>query len=314
MTATDPNVTRDKPLPPMPVESVALDTYPPAELQRGRLNDGDLVFDDPQGLQRALADGFFLLRMPGGTSIAAMDRFCGNFFKPADPTSDASEYRGFRDRDVPGDYQGYFDREHDQWENFYVETGNWAVLPDAVAVEGAALVATGVAVLRSILRSLDIPEEHWQLLTGGLTADGGHRMLAFNHFRSNKQTRGCKFHRDSGWVTVLRSTESGLVALIGDHLQMVWPEDGHFVVNFGSSIEVLTAHLPTPVRASVHGVVQTQRADPASDRLSYVAFLDSDLSGDIYQMVDGAPRYVETVAEFAVREVSRTYDDDNANL
>ncbi|MDT0263921.1 2OG-Fe(II) oxygenase family protein [Jatrophihabitans lederbergiae] len=299
----------------MPIESVALESYPRAALQRGRLVDDALVFEIADGLGRALADGFFLLQMPADFSVSAMDAFCANFFKPADDGSAAlTEYRGFRDRAVPGDYQGYFDREHDQWENFYVERANWGVLPEPVAAEGAALVGIGIAVLRSILRSLAIPERSWQQVTGGLAGSGGHRMLAFNHFRSEKKTRGCKFHRDSGWVTVLRSIEPGLVALISDELQTIWPEDGHLIVNFGSSIEVLTAHLPTPVRASVHGVVQTEREQASQDRLSYVAFLDSDLTADIFEMRDGEPQYVEAVAEFAVREVARTYDDDNAHL
>lgn len=316
MTTANPSQAGARTLPAMPVESIALDRYPPAVLQRSRL-DGDsetLLFDAGDGLDKALADGFFMLRMPDNSSVEAMDRFCGNFFRSADPTSSAAEYQGFRDRHVPGEYQGFFDREHDQWENFYVEQANWGVLPKPVAEEGATLVATGTTILRSILRSLAIPEDRWEKLTGGLATTGGHRMLAFNHFRSEKQTRGCKFHRDSGWVTVLRSTEPGLVALIGDELQMIWPEEGQLIINFGSSIEVLTAHLPTPVRASVHGVVQTQRENPDRDRLSYVAFLDSDLLGDIFEMRDGEPRYVETVAELAVREVSRTYDDDNAHL
>jgi isopenicillin N synthase-like dioxygenase len=244
-----------------------------------------------------------------------MDLFCSSFFRGLDDGPvDSRDYRGYRDRVVPGDYQGYFDREHDQWENFYVERANWHVVPEPVAAEGESLVDVGIMILRSVLRSLDIPQHFWPQVTGDLADSGGHRMLAFNHFRSEKQARGCKFHRDSGWVTVLRSTEPGLVALIGNQLKTIWPADQHLIVNFGSSIELLTAKLPMPVTASVHGVVQTERANVAKDRLSYVAFLDSDLSADIFQMRDRRPQYVESVTEFAIREVARTYDDDNTQL
>ena len=45
--------------------------------------------------------------------------------------STATAAPGLRRR--PGAYQGYFDREHDQWENFYIEQANWALLPAGVA-------------------------------------------------------------------------------------------------------------------------------------------------------------------------------------
>jgi len=134
-------------------------------------------------------------------------------------------------------------------------------------------------------------------------------MLAFNHFRSTKDTRGSKFHRDSGWVTVLRSTEPGLLALIDGELRSVDPVPGYFIVNFGSSLEVLTERLPAPVRANVHGVAHTRRAPGTPDRTSYAIFLDSALGGTIHRWEDNTAHPVQSVAEFAEQEVNRTYDD-----
>jgi hypothetical protein len=302
-------------IPPMPSESFALAELNSACLQRARLAGDDLVFEEEDGASRALEDGFFLLEIPAAVSVTALDEFCKGFYRSiGDGPSELRDYRGFRDIEFPGGYQGYFDRDHDQWENFYIEQRNWSLLPTAVNAQGDELVTTGVRVLRAVLRALSVPEEHWDRVTGGLTKGAGHRMLAFNHFRSDKRLRGCKFHRDSGWVTVLRSTEPGLIAIIGNEIRAIWPQDGYFIINFGSSIEVLTGALRNPVRASVHGVVQTERELGVPDRHSYVAFLDSDLSADIYRLDGTEPAYVESVADFAEREVSRTYDDDNSNL
>jgi len=43
-------------------------------------------------------------------------------------------------------------------------------------------------------------------------------------------------------------------------------------------------------------------------------FLDSNLAGSIYRYDGRSPVRVQSVAEFAVQEVSRTYDDDNEKL
>ncbi|RNG23579.1 hypothetical protein EEJ42_18595 [Streptomyces botrytidirepellens] len=174
------------------------------------------------------------------------------------------------------------------------------------------MTGLGIAVLRAVFRHLDIPPQLWSTISSGLSDGRGHQMFAFNHFRSRKATRGCKFHRDSGWVTVLRSFEPGLLALIEGQLGAINPVPGHFIVNFGSSLEVLTQALPTPVRANVHGVVATERAAGHPDRTSYVTFLDSGLDGTIYRLENGTARPVQSVADFAVQEVSRTYDNDIA--
>ncbi|MEI5100704.1 hypothetical protein RB200_21980 [Streptomyces sp. PmtG] len=298
-------------LPPMPGEHEARTAYPPIALERSRLDGDELVFERADGFDRALAQGFFLLRVPRDLDTAAGDRFATHFHE--DPAGDdLDRYRGYRDLQAPGTYQGYFDRPHDQWENFYLERANWALLPREVAALGRRMTGLGVAVLRAVLRHLDVPRDLWAEVSGGLTDDRGHQMLAFNHFRSERAARGCKFHRDSGWVTVLRSVEPGLLALVDGELGAIDPEPGHFVVNFGSSLEVLTERLPRPVRANVHGVVSTERPPGRPDRFSYVTFLDSALDGTVYRLEGGVARPVQSVAEFAVQEVSRTYDDTGA--
>lgn len=301
-------------LPPMPDEAEAARVYPACEMERSRMEGGRLVFDRPEGFARALAQGFFLIRIPDDVDVAPGDRFASHFYEAK--RGDALDiYRGFRDATVPGDYQGYFDREHDQWENFYIEMANWGgVLPPDVTRLGHQMTDLGIAVLRDVLAYLQLPEREWAQVTSGLSEKQGHQMLAFNHFRSNKPVRGTKFHRDSGWVTILRSVEPGLLALIEGTLCAINPVPGYFIANFGSSIEVLTERLASPVRANVHGVARTRRSAGQADRMSYVVFLDSHLAGSIYRYEDGAPRPVQSVAEFAVQEVNRTYDGDDLHL
>lgn len=300
-------------LPSLVTEALAAG-YPVFEMERSKMADGRLVFDRNEGFARAISQGFFLVEIPSGVDTTGGDSFARHFFEPK--VGDLLDrYRGFRDVKVRGDYQGYFDREHDQWENFYIEMANWEdILPPEVARLGHQMTDLGIAILRSVLEFIDVPARDWALVTGGLTERQGHQMLAFNHFRTEKPVRGSKFHRDSGWVTVLRSTESGLIALIEGRLWRVNPQPGYFIANFGSSIEVLTNELPRPVRASIHGVARMEPVEGRQDRTSYVTFLDSNLSGMIHRYRDGRPVPVQTMAEFAVQEVSRTYNDDSETL
>jgi hypothetical protein len=301
-------------LPPMPGEHEAARTYPTFDIERAYMEGPLLLFERAGGMERALSHGFFLVRIPDDVDPAAGDRFAAHFHEPR-CGDDLDLYRGFRDVAVSDAYQGYFDREHDQWENFYIEMANWAgILPPDVFRLGHQMTDIGIAILRNILAYLELPERDWATVTSGLSEKRGHQMLAYNHFRAQKAVRGTKFHRDSGWVTILRSTEPGLLGLIEGQLCAINPVPGYFIANFGSSFEVLTQRLQRPVRANVHGVARTERAPGQANRTSHVVFLDSNLAGSIYRYEDGRPVAVQSVAEFAVQEVSRTYDGDNKNL
>src|SRR5699024_1426404 len=166
-------------LPHMPDEADLTQRCPPLTLPRAEIEGERLMFDDPDGFDTAIARGFFLLRMPTGIDLSSADRFAAHFHEePADDLLD--QFRGFRHVEVPGDYQGYFAREHDQWENFYIERNNWSMLPAGVSDVGEAMSRAGRIVLTSVLAHLGVPESWWPELTGGLSSDGGHQMLAFN--------------------------------------------------------------------------------------------------------------------------------------
>ena len=305
-------------LPSMPSEMGSLQNLPIIDLPSGEMIRSRLVFSSPSDFLSALKLGFFLVKIPDYIDLTPGDLFVNSFFKSkaSSMSIENNQYRGFKNVHLSESYQGYFDREFDQWENFYIEEANWEkYLPKELCLLGKQIAELGINILRSVLSYLQIPEYLWFQITSGLSEKKGHQMFAFNHFRSGKLVRGSKFHRDSGWVTVLRSFEPGLVALIDSILYAINPKPGHFIINFGSSIEVLTAKLDIPARANIHGVAQTVRTESQPDRVSYTMFLDSDLSGNIYQLdaID-KPRIIQTVAEFAVQEVNRTYDNDNSNL
>ncbi|ETS31927.1 dioxygenase, isopenicillin N synthase [Photorhabdus khanii NC19] len=299
-------------LPSMPSEITASKVYKPANMARSHLEGDHLIFADDDGFNRALRHGFFLLEVPSYMDFEYGDRFAYHFFEPA-TEGDLLPYTGFKSCTFPTDYEGYFDRKHDQWENLYIEQKHWSLIPSEVATLGHHMAHIGICILRSVLNHVGIPRSDWELVTSGLSEGQGHQMLAFNHFRSDKATRGSKFHRDSGWVTVLRSTERGLLAYIDDELLAIDPIPGYLIINFGSSMEVLTENLMINVRANVHGVVRTER-NGQRDRMSYAMFLDSNLAGNIYQYGPQGPIKVQSVEEFAIQEVSRTYDENNGTL
>ncbi|OCA53653.1 2OG-Fe(II) oxygenase family protein [Photorhabdus namnaonensis] len=300
-------------LPPMPSESEASKTYKSVDMARSYLEGDNLIFDDNDGFDRALRDGFFLLKAPSYMDFEHGDRFAYHFFEPA-TEGDLRPYTGFKSYTTfSNSYEGYFDREHDQWEHFRLERKHWHLMPSEVATLGRHMAHIGICVLRSVLTYVGIPRRDWELITNGISEGLENQMLSFNHFRSEKATRGSKFHRDSGWVTVLRSTERGLLAYINDELLAIDPVPGHLIINFGSSIEVLTENLTPNVRANIHGVARTER-NGQRDRMSYVMFLVSNLAGNVYKYGPNGPTKVQSVKEFVIQEASRTYDDDNDTL
>ncbi|XWY08329.1 2OG-Fe(II) oxygenase family protein [Photorhabdus asymbiotica UENP] len=299
-------------LPPMPSESIALKTYKSINMARSRLERDELVFTDNDGFEKAIRHGFFLLEVPSYMNFEYGDRFAYHFFEPA-TEGELRPYTGFKSCTIPGSYEGYFDRQHDQWESFRLTQKHWNLIPTEVAILGHQMAYVGTCILRSVLNYVGIPRRDWALVTGGCSEGQGNQNMGFNHYRSEKTTRGSKFHRDVGWVTVLRTTERGLLAYIDDELLAIDPAPGYLIINFGSSIEVLTENLIKNVRANVHGVVRTER-NGQRDRMSYTTSLVSDLTGNIYKYGPKGPISIQSVKEFVAQEVNRAYDDDDNTL
>jgi hypothetical protein len=221
--------------------------------------------------------------------------------------------RGYRDVKVKkfdwSEYDGYFDRPLDQWESIQMQRANWNVLPPPTAQLGERMIGLGIGIVRSVLRHIGVPEADWPVVTQGVSERKGHEMIGFNHYRSDKKARGTKFHRDTGWVTILRITEPGLYGWNGERLGAINPVPGYFVVNFGSTLQVLTEHLYKPVCAAVHGVAGTVRKPGTPDRTSYAVFVESPLTGDVFRYEKEGAQRIMKVADFIAQENKRIFDN-----
>jgi isopenicillin N synthase-like dioxygenase len=288
--------------------------------QIARLEQGALVFRSPDGMSRALRDGFFLLRCPDRLDLSAGDRFARSFYLPTPAEQEpADPYRGFTGwtSDRLAEHEGYYRRDVDQTEQFFLERRFWAgVYPPALVRQASAMQGLALEVLAAVLAHLDLPQHLWDEATGRCLSGRGMYHLTFNHFRPDVRARGLNIHKDSGWVTVLRSIEPGLEVERSGQWCPLAPLPDHFIVNFGCAMEILTRDTATPVAAVAHRVVEQVRRHPAEpDRFSYALFADSTLDESVCQ---GLFRYVPggglTLAmnfkEFLDRILHNTYQPD----
>lgn len=288
--------------------------------QRARLSAGELHFENPAGLSRALGDGFFFVDQPSHQDLSAGDRFARSFYLPAarDP------YRGYADRTAGqlGEHQGYYRREADQTEQFFLESRNWrAVYPPALVEQALGMRALALDILRAVLSHIDLPPSLWDEATGHSLAGQGTYTLTFNHFRPEVRARGLNIHKDSGWVTVLRSLEPGLEVHRDGGWYPIDPVPGTFIVNFGCAMEILTRHTRTPVAAVAHRVTEQPPVRPASggDRFSYALFVDSSLDETacpgLFRYEPGVGLNLEmSFATFLSDILRNTYQEDTSGL
>jgi hypothetical protein len=254
------------------------------ELQRSHLNDKNvLIFEKSHGFDQAIKDGFFLIKIPHAIDLTPGDIFAQNFYKQNTPNNSVDNiycgYSKYTPDKFPTPHEGYYIRETDQTEQFFLEKKYWQdIYPPALVSLANSLNELAIIILKNVLTHVGISEELWPKATGECSNNNGTHHLTFNHFRPEKNTRGLNVHKDSGWVTVLRSLEPGLEAFIEDTWVKINPVNGYFIVNFGCALEILTKHLAKPVAAIVHRVVQQYKKDPRQyDRFSYALFTDNNL-------------------------------------
>ncbi|MFD9904548.1 2OG-Fe(II) oxygenase family protein [Streptomyces sp. NPDC059063] len=300
-------------------------TARPHDWQLAELRDGELHFTHPDGLRRALRDGFFYVAQPAGMDLSAGDRFARSFYLPRQERTDlqSDPYRGFQ-RWTPerlGRHQGYFCRDADQTEQFFLESAWWErVYPAALARQAAAMRDFALDVQRAVLRRLDLPRALWDEATGHSLTPHGTHTLTFNHFRPEVAARGLNVHKDSGWVTVLRSTERGLEVDRDGGWHPIDPVPGTFIVNFGCAMEILTRSTATPVAAVAHRVVRQPHTEGTKpDRFSYALFVDSSLDDTVcpglftYEPVTGL-RLETGFGTFLEDILDNTYREDTQGL
>jgi len=299
-------------------------------LQRSMISEEkELIFDSPNGFDTALSDGFFLIKIPEYIDLMAGDKFAKNFYqKKVDIDSEDNIYRGY-DIYTPDKFnlphEGYYLREIDQVEQFFLEQRYWKeVYPPSLVTLAMQLNELAIDILKNVLKHLSIPEQYWAKATGEAVNNKGDSHLTFNHFRKNMNcNRGLNTHKDSGWVTILRSIEPGLEAFINNKWLKINPEKGFFIVNFGCAMEILTAKLDKPVSAIIHRVTKQYTSTPlnldACDRFSYALFTDNSLDESVslglysYDRKNGL-KFEANFREFLKDILTATYNEDTVGL
>ncbi|MFE2938523.1 2OG-Fe(II) oxygenase family protein [Streptomyces sp. NPDC059255] len=257
-----------------------------ARLERARAVGGMLDFGGSGARNRAFRDGVFLLEIPGELDVSAGDSFAHQFYEgPA-----AAPYGRFRDigSDRFGDPLLGFHQRINQIEQFLLERRFWAAAyPPEITALGESLTWLSRQILCSVLSAVGIPERDWRRATGGCSQCAGSYHLTFNHYRPTHEDIGLSSHKDDGFLTVLRTTAPGLEVSREDHWETVPADPNCFIVNFGLSMEILTAGSRMPVAAIMHRVARQQ-----GDRSSFGHFSSSGcLPGEdegIYRYVHGS--------------------------
>ncbi len=256
-----------------------------ADLARARLDGDRLEFASPALRDRALADGIFLLQVPPDLELHHGDAFAAEFYRGAA----AAPYGRFRDlrSDAFGDPLLGFHERINQIEQFLLERRFWnRHYPQPIAQLGEALTRLSQRILCAVLDHVQLPRAEWARATGGCSQQLGSYHLTFNHYRPQHDGCGLSSHKDDGFLTILRTTLPGLEVNRAGRWERVPIDPAHLVINFGLSMEILTAASAAPVAAIMHRVShQTQ------DRSSFGHFTSSRCApgedAGIYRYVAG---------------------------
>ncbi|WP_413738521.1 2OG-Fe(II) oxygenase family protein [Sodalis sp. RH21] len=285
------------------------------------LKNNDLIFIEEDGFERAIEDGFFFIKVPDDIDFIGGDLFANEFYKMK--TGDiVDNYRGFHTWTSSNlaPREGYFVRTDDQVEQFFLEKQFWAkVFPEELRILAERMQFFGLLVLESVLKSIDLPVELWDEATGRSLSGRGAYHLTFNHFRPSVQARGLNVHKDSGWLTILRSIDPGLEVLRKGEWVPINPKADHFIVNFGCAIEILSHKMKKKVSAVSHRVTQQTENGNTNDRFSYALFIDSSFDETVcqglYSYSDNNSLIKEKeLASFIDDIVNRTYQRDGDGL
>ncbi len=240
-----------------------------ADLVSAGIEGGQLSFATDQARRQAFADGVFLLTIPGAIDVGAADRFANQFYR-----GDASEYGHFRAITACqlGDGLLGFHQRVDQIEQFLLERRFWAShYPAEIADTGEKMTALARQILCAALDYAGIPAPAWTRATGSCAHGGGAYHLTFNHYRAQMAEVGLSSHKDDGFLTILRTTQPGLEVNRFDRWEKVVSGPDTFVINFGLSMEWLTARCKSPVAAILHRVTRQ-----TEDRTSFGHFSSSN--------------------------------------
>ncbi|MGW5456632.1 2OG-Fe(II) oxygenase family protein [Nocardia sp. NPDC003979] len=268
------------------------------------------MFDTVDGFKTALSDGFFALAIPDNLDVDPGKRFCRQFHLPLQGNSCNDAYRGFRERS-----EVYFSRQNFQIEHVLTEGSNRKkYLPADVCAMAEMMTDIALLIFRSTLSELGIPERVWAGATSGAVDGHGAHWFVAHHYRGNRDQMGCAPHKDTGFVTVLYADQPGLEVYRAGKWVSVDPLPGHFIVNFGQSMDVLTSSLAYKVDASMHRVRTFPSENPDGDRVSFAAFVDPPHSGNLYRIRDDWTTAVAVDIEEFLRANNEAVWDDHEDF
>jgi hypothetical protein len=260
-----------------------------------------LVFHERDGFDRACLHGAFHLRYPDGLAFQPAIELSQKYYLDQQGGAD-DLYRGFRTRVLEKSLMGYSQTGSDQDELLQIEAPLWReYLPAPAADLLWSLNELNRQVLVDLFVRSGVDPADIDTIAGGLSSNQALQYCIFNHYRSEvEQPVGLTAHKDSGFITILYTTEAGLESQENGVWVPFDPLARHFTVVLGHSFEVLTTNLSRPVKASYHrvrGMARRRVSEP--ERFTFGVYIGPRWDQDLYQYgADGRLQAVQSFLDF----------------
>jgi hypothetical protein len=251
---------------------------------RAEIRNGELHFETADGWRDALASGVFYLRSPGDLDYAPGVRMCESYHLDR-AGGDDDRFRGFRDAALDGSVLGYSSAGNDQVERVQLELRLWSrYLPAETVPMLRRLNELARAVVHGLFARCAVDPAHVAQITGGMDRDEALQYCIFNNYASRTVAPdGFTPHKDSGFTTLMYSTEPGLEACEHGAWRPVDPVPGFLTAITGHALEILTARMARPAAASYHRVRPMAPAPARKDRISFGVYIGPRFEQDLYQ-------------------------------
>jgi hypothetical protein len=251
---------------------------------RAEIRDGALEFETPDGDQDALSRGVFYLKLPTGVDYAPGVRLCESYHLARTGGED-DRYRGLRDAAFDGSVLGYSSAGNDQVERVQLELRLWPrYLPAETLPALHQLNQLARAAIHGLFARCGVDPAHVAQITGGMDRDEALQYCIFNNYASRTVAAdGFTPHKDSGFITIMYSTEPGLEALERGAWVPVDPLPGYLTAIAGHALEILTARMRRPAAASHHRVRPMTPEPGRKDRTSFGVYIGPRFEQDLYQ-------------------------------
>src|SRR3990167_5297337 len=140
-------------------------------LQKSCVCNDKLIFEANNGFEKALLDGFFLVKIPGSLDVSSADVFAMNFYKPKNSADEIDEYyKGYSDigPEIFGDPLLGFHKRKYQIEQFLLERRFWKqYYPSELTSLGDSLCRLSTVIIKNVIKKVKIPKAYWNKATGG---------------------------------------------------------------------------------------------------------------------------------------------------